>query len=242
MQTNMFGTNYNEVKMFNIEFWQEWWNFFQKIIAPSTFVTLKIVFFTILIGGCLGFILSIMLILFSPRGLNPKKHLYKILDFIVNTIRAFPILILIVALSPITRRIVGTTVGEKAVIFPLAIAATSFMARAFEGTFSSVNPQLIEAARSFGASNMQIIIKVIVKESRAGIISVLTMATISYISSSTIAGAVGGGGIGAIALNYGYQSFNDSVLYTSIIILFIMVQITQELGNYLYKKICDKTI
>lgn len=222
--------------MFNIEFWQEWWNFFNKIIVPSTFTTLKIVIFTILLGGLLGFILSILLVTFCPDGLNPKKNIYKILDFVVNTIRSFPILILIVAISPLTRKIVGTTVGERAVIFPLAIAATSFIARALEGTFKSVDPQLIEAARSFGASNLQIIFRVIVRESRAGIISVLTMATITYISGSTIAGAVGGGGIGAIALNYGYQSFNDSVLYTSILVLFIMVQLAQEIGNYLYKK------
>ena len=223
--------------MFNSQFWTEWFNFFNRIILPSTLVTIKIVFFTMLIGGTLGFFLAILLTLFSSEGLNPNKKIYEVLNFIVNTIRSFPILILIVALSPVTRKIVGTTVGEKAVIFPLSIAATSFTARAFEGVFKNVKPQLIEAAKSFGASDIQIIFKVIVRESIPGMISVLTMSTIAYISSSTIAGAVGGGGIGAIALNYGYQSFNDSVLYTSIIILFIMVQITQEIGNYLFKKL-----
>lgn len=222
--------------MFNVEFWEEWWKFFQKIIAPSVLATFKMVGATMILGLVFGFILAILLTLFSPQGLNPKKKIYGILDFIINTIRSFPILILIVAVSPLTRRIIGTTVGEKAVILPLSIAATSFIARALENTFKGVDPQVIEAARSFGSSDLQIIFKVILKESVPGIISVATMATITYIAGSTIAGAVGGGGIGAIALNYGYQSFNNSVLYTSVFILFLMVQVTQIIGNRIYRK------
>ena len=222
--------------MFELNFWDNWYSFFKKIIIPSSLTTVKIVFFTMLFGTIIGFLISLMLTMYSPEGLNPHKNIYKVLNFIVNTIRSFPILILIVALSPVTRKIVGTTVGEKAVIFPLSIVSTSFIARGFENIYRGVNKQLIEAAKSFGASNLQILLKVIVRESIPGMISVITMSTIAYISSSTFAGAVGGGGIGAIALNYGYQSFNDSVLYTSIIILFLMVQITQKIGDYLFKK------
>ncbi len=222
--------------MLKSEFFQEWWKFFTKIIAPSVLATLKIVGMTVFFGMILGFALSILLTLHSPTGLNPKKRTYKGLDFLVNTVRSFPILILIVAVSPITRKIIGTTVGEKAVILPLTLAATCFIARALENTYKSVDPQLIEAAQSFGASDLQIILRVIVKESVPGIISIGTMATINFIAGSTIAGAVGGGGIGAIALNYGYQSFNNSVLYTSVFILFLMVQMAQLIGNWLYKK------
>ncbi|NLJ97784.1 MAG: ABC transporter permease [Tissierellia bacterium] len=222
--------------MLNVKFWQEWWKFFEKIIVPSVLATFRMVGATMVLGLFFGFILAVLLTLFSPQGLNPKKRVYRVLDFIVNTIRSFPILILIVAVSPLTRKVVGTTVGEKAVILPLSIAATSFIARALENTFKGVDPQLIEAAKSFGASDLQIIFRVIVKESVPGIISVATMSTIAYIAGSTIAGAVGGGGIGAIALNYGYQSFNDSVLYTSVFILFLMVQATQAIGNWIYKK------
>ena len=217
-------------------FFEEWLKFFKKIILPSIFATLRIVSSTVILGLLFGFILSILLILYSPSGLNPKKRLYNFLDFIINTVRSFPILILIVAISPLTRKIVGTTVGEKAVILPMVLAATCFISRALENVYKGVDNQLIEAAKSFGATDLQIVLKVIVKESVPGIISIVTMSTINFIAGSTIAGAVGGGGIGAIALNYGYQSFNNSVLYTSVFILFLMVQITQIGGNYLYKK------
>lgn len=222
--------------MIKSEFFQEWWKFFTKIIAPSVLATIKIVGLTVFFGMIFGFILSVFLTLYSPNGLNPKKKLYKILDFFINTVRSFPILILIVAISPLTRKIIGTTVGEKAVILPLTLAATCFIARALENTYKGVDSQLIEAAQSFGASDLQIVLGVVVKESVPSIISIATMATINFIAGSTIAGAVGGGGIGAIALNYGYQSFNNSVLYTSVFILFLMVQITQLIGNWLYKR------
>lgn len=222
--------------MIKSEFFQEWWKFFTKIIAPSVLATIKIVGLTVFFGMIFGFILSVFLTLYSPNGLNPKKKLYKILDFFINTVRSFPILILIVAISPLTRKIIGTTVGEKAVILPLTLAATCFIARALENTYKGVDSQLIESAQSFGASDLQIVLGVVVKESVPSIISIATMATINFIAGSTIAGAVGGGGIGAIALNYGYQSFNNSVLYTSVFILFLMVQITQLIGNWLYKR------
>jgi len=146
-------------------------------------------------------------------------------------------LILIVAISPITRMVVGTTIGEKAAILPLTLAATPFIARLIEGSFKEVDKQLIEAARSFGASDMQIIFRVMVKESIPSLISITTLTAITYLAASTMAGAVGAGGLGAVALNYGYQSFNNTILYTSVFILFIMVQIIQGIGTWLYKKI-----
>lgn len=222
--------------MFNLEFLQEWWEFFVIIIVPAIFATIRIITATMIFSSILGFILAILLTMYSPTGLNPKKKVYDILDFIVNIVRSFPILILIVALMPFTRLIIGTTVGEKAIILPMTIASTCFIGRALENTFKGVNSQLIEAARSFGASDIQIMIRVIVKESVPSMISLLSMGTINNISNSTIAGTVGGGGIGAIAINYGYQSFNDAVLYTSVIILFIMVQVVQHSGNKLYNK------
>jgi D-methionine transport system permease protein len=155
----------------------------------------------------------------------------------VNSIRSFPIITLIVAISPITRLIVGTTIGETAAIFPLTIAATPFMARILENSLLAVDRQLIEAARSFGASDWQIITRVMVKEAMPLIVSGTTLSAITFLSATTLAGAVGAGGIGAVALNYGYQSFNNTVLYTSVVILFIMVQAIQITGDWLYKKI-----
>lgn len=220
----------------NSEFWTLWLKYYNKIIGPSIFATLRMVISTVVIGFALAFVLAILLTIYRPDGLNPKKNVYKLLDFLVNTIRSFPILILIVAISPLTRIIVGTTVGEKAAILPLSIAATAFIARLLENSFREVDKQLIEAARSFGATDIQIIFKIIIKESIPSIISIATMSTITYIASTTIAGAVGGGGLGSVALNYGYQSFNNTILYTAVFILFIMVIITQTIGSWLYKK------
>lgn len=213
-----------------------WLKYFDKIIGPSIFATVKMVFFTMLLGFSAGFVLAILLRIYGPNGLNPKKHVYKVLDFIVNSIRSFPLLILIVAISPLTRAVMGTTVGENAAILPLSIAATAFIARLLENSFREVDHQLIEAARSFGATDLQIIFRVIIKESIPSIISILTLATITYLAATTIAGAVGGGGLGAVALNYGYQSFNNTILYTAVVILFILVFITQSVGDWLYKR------
>ena len=212
----------------------EYWN---KLIMPSIFVTLEIVFFTVLIGFVLGFIMAILLTLYGPTGLRYKKRLYAFLSFIINTIRSFPILILIVTIAPFTRIVVGTTIGTRAVILPLAIAATAFIARLLESNFIKVDAQLIEAARSLGATDMQIMWRVIIKESVPSIISVITLATINNIAATTIAGAVGGGGLGAIALTYGYQSFNNTVLYMGVLILLIMVNAVQYFGEWLYKKL-----
>ena len=207
----------------------EYWN---KLVMPSIFVTLEIVFFTVLIGFVLGFIMAILLTLYGPTGLRYKKRLYAVLSFIINTIRSFPILILIVTIAPFTRIVIGTTIGTRAVILPLAIAATAFIARLLESNFIKVDAQLIE-----GATDRQIMWRVIIKESVPSIISVITLATINNIAATTIAGAVGGGGLGAIALTYGYQSFNNTVLYMGVLILLIMVNAVQYFGEWLYKKL-----
>jgi D-methionine transport system permease protein len=223
--------------MFSNDYWAYWWRYFQGIIAPSILATLRMLSVSMILAFIFGFALAILLVTYSPQGLRPNKKIYKLIDFIVNTIRSFPIIILIVAISPITRMIVGTTIGEKAAILPLTIAAIPFLAKIIENSLNEVDKQLIEAARSFGASDWQIIMKVMVKEAIPMIVSGTTLATISFLAATTMAGAVGAGGIGAVALNYGYQSFNNTVLYTSVFILFIMVQVIQCVGNWLYKKI-----
>ncbi len=210
--------------------------YLQKLIIPSTFITIRMVFSTMVIGIAFGFVLAILLTLYSPNGLNPKGRIYNILNFLVNTIRSFPILILIVAMGPITRMIIGTTIGEKAIVIPLSIAATAFIARLIENSFLEVDKQLIEAARSFGANNFQIIFRVMMKESVPSIISIITLTTVNYISATTIAATIGGGGLGAVALTYGFQSFNNTVLYMSVFVLLLLVNITQFIGGLFYKK------
>lgn len=223
--------------MFNAAFWTNWWRYFEGIIGPSIFSTLRMLIATMVFAFIFGLLLSIALLMTRHDGLKPNEKIYSFLDFMVNSIRSFPIIILIVAISPITRSVVGTTIGEKAAILPLAIAATPFLARILENAFIQVDKQLIEAARSFGASNTQIIFRVILKESFPSIVTGTTLATITYLSATTLAGAVGAGGLGAVALNYGYQSFNNTILYTCVIILFLLVNIIQIAGNYLYKKL-----
>lgn len=223
--------------MNNEQFWAEWFKYFNGIIGPSIFSTLRMLTATMVLAFVFGFALSIALIIIRPDGLDPHIRLYKVVDFFVNMIRSFPIIILIVAISPLTRTIVGTTIGEKAAILPLTIAATPFIARIFENAFAQVDQQLIEAARSFGASNMQIVFRVMVKEAVPSLVAGMTLTTISYLAATTIAGAVGAGGLGAVALNYGYQSFNNTILYTAVIILCIMAQIIQGTGNFIYKKV-----
>ncbi len=214
-----------------------WWRYFDGIIAPSILATLRMLSVSMILAFLLGFGVAVLLVLYGPQGLRPSPRKYKVIDFLVNSIRSFPIIILIVAISPLTRLMVGTTIGEKAAIFPLTIAATPFMARILESSMKAVDRQLIEAARSFGASDWQIITRVLVKEATPLIVSGTTLSAITFLSATTLAGAVGAGGIGAVALNYGYQSFNNTVLYTSVAILFIMVQIIQITGDWLYKKI-----
>ncbi len=210
--------------------------YFDRIIGPAIGTTVRILIVTMILGFLFGFLMSVFLILYHPQGLRPDKKKYRVVNFLANLIRSFPIIILIVAISPLTRMIVGTTIGEKAAILPLTIAATPFIAKIFENCYLEVDRQLIEAARSFGACDLQIVFGVMVKESVPSMVSGMTLASISYLAATTLAGTVGAGGIGAVALNYGYQSFNDIVLYSSVLILLVMVQIIQMTGDLIYKK------
>lgn len=222
--------------MFNAVYWETWWKYFKGIIFPSIPATIVMLVCTMVFALIFGFALAVVLIITRPDGLKPSSKVYRFLDFIVNTIRSFPIIILIVAVSPLTRKLVGTSIGTKAAIFPLTIAATPFVGRILENALAEVDKQLIEAARSFGASDAQII-RLMVREAIPSIVSGTTLATINYLSCTTMAGAVGAGGLGAVALNYGYQAFNNTILYTSVFILLIMTLLLQGLGNWLYKRL-----
>jgi D-methionine transport system permease protein len=217
--------------------WDRWLEYLNKLILPATFTTLYMIATTMILAVILGFGLSILLTLYGPAGINPNEKVYRVLDFAVNTIRSFPMLILIVAIIPITRAILGTIIGPTAAVIPLTVAATAFIGRLFENNFREVDEQLIEAARSFGASNIQIMFKVIVKESIPSMVNSITVTAITFTAGTVVAGVVGGGGLGAVALNYGFQSFNDVLLYTCVIVLFIIVMIIQNTGNLVYKKL-----
>ena len=199
--------------------------------------TVYMVFFSTLFASILGFILGIVVTVTSPKGLKPNKIIYNVLDLIINVLRSFPFIILIVFIIPLTRAIVGTPIGEAAAIVPLTIAAAPFVARIIESSLKEVDSGVIEAAKSFGASNTQIIFKVMLKEAVPSIISGLTLTIINIIGYSAMAGSVGAGGLGKVAISYGYQRYQTDVMIVTVIILIIMVQGLQGLGNYLYKKL-----
>ena len=160
-----------------------------------------------------------------------------ILGFIVNIFRSFPFMILIVAMIPITRLIVGTSIGETAAIVPITIGAAPFIARIIESSLNEVDKGLIEAAKSFGATKRQIVFKVMIKEAMPSIVSGITLSIISILGYTAMAGAVGAGGLGNIALIYGYQRFDTAVMVYTVIALIILVQIIQGVGNLAYKKL-----
>ena len=208
-----------------------------EILIEGFNKTIIMVFFSTLFSVILGFILGIILIVTAPNGLKPNKGLYKSLDTIINILRGFPFLILMVAIMPLTKLIVGKSIGTTAAIVPLTIAAAPFVARIIESALKEVDPGIVEAAKSFGASNMQIIFRVMIKEAVPSIVSGLTLTIISIIGYSAMAGTVGGGGLGDLALRYGYQRYQTDVMIVTVIILVIIVQALQSLGNYFYKKL-----
>ena len=207
------------------------------IMIQAVGQTVYMVFFSTLFASILGFILGIVVTVTYPKGLKPNKIIYNVLDLIINVLWSFPFIILIVFIIPFTRAIVGTPIGEAAAIVPLTIAAAPFVARIIESSLKEVDSGVIEAAKSFGASNTQIIFKVMLKEAVPSIISGLTLTIINIIGYSAMAGSVGAGGLGKVAISYGYQRYQTDVMIVTVIILIIMVQGLQSLGNYLYKKL-----
>ena len=209
----------------------------QMLIVPAFFATLKMLVISGIMSTIFGFIFGVILVITEKGGLCENVVVNRILDFLVNTIRSFPFIILLISIIPFTRVIVGTSIGETAALVPLTVACSPFMARIFQNSFKEVDPALIEAAQSFGASKVQIIVKVMLKESVPSIISGLCLAIINLLGCTAMAGAVGAGGLGATALTYGYQNFNQEIMYSICVILIILVAIIQYFGYWIYKKL-----
>ncbi len=208
-----------------------------EIIIKALIETLKMVIVSTTFSVILGFIPAIILTLTAKDGLRPNKFIYNILDFVVNTLRSFPFVILMVIVIPLTRALVGKSIGTEAAMVPLTIAAAPFVARIIESSLREVDKGVIEAAKSFGASNSQIIFKVMLKEAVPSIVSGITLTVISIVGYSAMAGAIGGGGLGDVAIRYGYQRYQMDMMVVTCIILIIVVQGLQILGNYFYNKL-----
>ncbi|WP_180946855.1 methionine ABC transporter permease [Peptostreptococcus faecalis] len=213
-------------------------NEYITILFPEAFIqTLYMIFVPTIIATFLGFIIAIILVLTKEDGLKPNKNVNRILGLIVNIVRSFPFMILIVAMIPITRLIVGTSIGDTAAIVPITIGSAPFIARLIESALNEVDKGLIEAAKSFGATDRQIIFKVMIKEATPSIITGITLAIITILGYTAMAGAVGAGGLGNVALMYGHQQFDANVMIFTVIALVILVQVIQGIGDYLYKKL-----
>ena len=184
-----------------------------------------------------GFFVGVVLVVTDKGGLKPNKIIYQILDIIVNIVRSFPFIILMISIIPLTRLLTGSSIGEMAALVPLTVAATPFMARIFQSSLKEVDPELIEATKSFGASNTQIILKVMLVEAIPSIISGISLGIINLLGATAMAGAIGAGGLGATALTYGYQNFNYKIMYTIVVILILLVILIQFTGDWLYKKL-----
>ena len=186
---------------------------------------------SLFIGGLIGIPLSVLLVITRKGGLRPNPYLYGVLNVIVNIIRSVPFVILMVSITPVTRFIVQTTIGTKAAIVPLTIFVAPFIARLIEGALLDVDPGIVEAAETLGASTTQIIWYFLLPEARGSIILALTTACVGLIGATAMAGTIGGGGIGDLAYTYGYQQFDTFTVLVTVVILIAIVQIIQTIGN-----------
>ncbi len=184
-----------------------------------------------------GFLLAIILVYTKESGLKPKPSLYNVLDFIINVFRSLPFLILMILLFPVSRYIVGTAIGTPAAIVPLTIAAIPFAARIIEGSLDTVDPGIIEAAKSFGTKNIDIVFKVMLVEALPNLVQGITNIFINIVGYSAMAGVIGGGGLGAVAINYGYYKRKEDILIITVVLIFVIVQIIQTIGNQIYKRL-----
>ena len=199
--------------------------------------TLVMVSLTILIGGIAGLALGTLLYTTRENGVLSNKFVYTILNILVNFVRPIPFIILIAAIGPLTRSVIGTTIGTEAAIFVMSIAATFGVARIVEQNLVSIDPGVIEAARAMGASPLQIIVSVIIREALGPLILGFTFIFIAVVDMSAMAGYIGGGGLGDFATTFGYNSFNPTITLAGTIVIILIVQVAQLLGNFLSKKI-----
>ncbi|MEG2360191.1 methionine ABC transporter permease [Acinetobacter sp.] len=212
--------------------------FWKSSLSIDQFVTalqetFHMVFFAMLFGCIWGFIQAIILFASRPAGILPNRIIYHGLNPIVNALRSLPFIILLIAVIPLTKVLVGTSIGTWAAIVPLTIYVGPYIGRLIETSLLEVNEGIIESAQAMGASPWQIIFKFVLPESRSSLILNLTTATISLIGATAMAGAVGAGGIGDLAISYGYQRFDTSVVILTVIVLLILVQLVQSLGDWL---------
>jgi D-methionine transport system permease protein len=208
-----------------------------QMIVWSTLDTLTMVALAGLFGTLIGLPLGIFLATSRANELFPAPTANRIIGLIVNATRSTPFIILVVAIVPLTRLIAGTSIGTAAATVPLTVAATPFIARVIEAAIREVDQGLIEAARAFGASPLQIVRKVLLPEAMPGVTLALTLTAVSLIGYSAMVGAVGGGGLGDLGIRYGYQRFMPEVMLTVVLVLIALVQSVQTIGDTIARRL-----
>ena len=217
-------------------------SYWQLISIPFV-QTIQMVLFSTVLSVILGLPIGVLLYITDSNGsvqILPMPLLNNILSRIVNILRSFPFIILMILIMPLSRLIIGTAIGTKATIIPLSIAAAPFVARLVESALKEVDPGVIQASKAMGSTNWQIIYKVLIPEAMPSLVSGITLTIINSIGYSAMAGAIGGGGLGDLAIRYGYQRFRTDIMIITVIIIILMVEIIQFVGNRMVSRLLSK--
>lgn len=207
------------------------------LIVPALLATLKMLVWAMVLSVFFGLCIGLVLALTRKGGLCENFVIYRTFDIFVSVVRSFPFIILMISIIPLTKLIMGTSIGWQAAIVPLTFACSPFMGRIIQNALQEVNPALIEVAQSFGASKFQIVMRVMVVEAIPAIVSGVVLAIINLLGATAMAGVIGGGGLGATAMIYGYQNFNDKIMYSICVVLVILVLLIQYIGDFVYNKL-----
>ncbi|MCR5467943.1 MAG: ABC transporter permease [Lachnospiraceae bacterium] len=208
-----------------------------KLLLDGLWDTLIMVIVSTTLGYALGLPLGVILTITDKDGISPHPLVYKIMDIVVNILRSIPFLILLIMLIPFTKAVVGQSYGTAGTIVPLTVAAAPFIARLVESSLKEVDKGVIEAAQSMGANKRTIILKVLIGEARTGLLVGITISLGTILGYSAMAGVVGGGGLGDIAIRYGYYRWETGTMLVTVAVLVVLMQILQGIGNFLSKKV-----
>lgn len=220
-----------------MEFLASFFDQYGLLLLDGTVDTLVMTLASTLFAYVLGIPLGVLLVVTAPDGLRPHAALNAVLGWIVNIGRSIPFIILLVAIIPFTRLVVGTSLGVPGAVVPLIVAAAPFVGRMVEQSLEEVDGGLVEAAQSFGASTWQIVMKVYLRESLPSLIRGVSITFVTLFGYSAMAGTVGAGGLGDIAIRYGYQRYQSDVMIAAVILCIVLVQVFQSLGDFTARKI-----
>ncbi|GAB3417928.1 methionine ABC transporter permease [Flindersiella endophytica] len=216
------------------------WTDFAPDLWSATIESLYMVAVSTALTAVLGLMVGVLLVLTDRGGLLEARGLNTVLGVVVNVGRSLPFIILLVAIIPFTRFVVGTSIGTTAAIVPLTVAAIPFFARIVEAAIREVDPGVVDAALAMGATRREIVVKVLLREARPGLVAGLTITVIALIGYSAMAGFVGGGGLGDLAIRFGYQRFETEVMIATVVLLIVLVQLVQMLGDRVARRLSHK--